>query len=130
MVVGGGRRHFLVRIVQHREIVFRHGTRLGIAPFTLCMLVQQFAQERRLAVGEPRDVARADAVDGEPRARLDVHFQCRTAEPVEQQPPERFESRIAGDAEADQKLELGFGLEVGRRAQRLSSSSSSGKACS
>ena len=77
------------------------------------MLVQRFPQERRLAIGEPGDVARADAVDREPRAGLHLHFERRTAEPVEQEPAERFETGVAGDAEADQQLELAFGLEVG-----------------
>ena len=46
-------------------------------------------------------------------ARLDDHFQRRAAEPVEQQPAERLEAVVAGDAEADQELELAVGLEIG-----------------
>ena len=42
-----------------------------------------------------------------------VDLQRRAAEPVEQQPAEGFEPRVAGDAEADQQLELRIGLEVG-----------------
>ena len=49
----------------------------------------------------------------EPGPGLHVDFERRAAEPVEQQPPERFEARIAGNAEAHQKLELALGLEVG-----------------
>src|SRR5262245_41673882 len=75
--------------------------------------MQALAQEEGLAVGEPRDVARADAVDGEPLAGLDDHLERGTAEPVEQQPPERLEARVAGDAEADEQLELVLGLEIG-----------------
>ena len=66
-----------------------------------------------LAVGQPRDVARTDALDREPGAGLDVDLQRRAAEPVEQQPPELLEARVAGDAEADQELELALGLVVG-----------------
>ena len=46
-------------------------------------------------------------------AGLDDHLQRRAAEPVEQQPPERFEARVAGDAEADQQLQFALGLEIG-----------------
>ena len=46
-------------------------------------------------------------------ARIDDHFERRAAEPVEQQPPERFEAVVAGNAEADEQLELGVGLKVG-----------------
>ena len=103
----------LVRIVQHGEIVFGDRARLGVAPFPLGVIVQRLAEKLAFAVGEPGDGARADAVDRQPRARLDDHFQRRAAEPVEQEPPERLEARIAGDAEADQELELAFGLEIG-----------------
>ena len=41
------------------------------------------------------------------------HFERRTAEPVEQQPPERLEALVARDAEADEQLEFGVGLKVG-----------------
>ncbi len=77
------------------------------------MLVQRFAQEQGFAVGEARDVARADAIDGKPSTGLDVDLERRTAEPIEQHARKRFEARIAGDAETDQELELAFGLEVG-----------------
>ena len=115
-VLDGGRRrrrHLLVGIVEHGEIVFRHHAGLGIAPFAARVLVQRLAQERSLAVGEPGDVARANALDREPVTGLDDHLQRRTAEPVEQDASERFEARIAGDAEADQELDLALGLEVG-----------------
>ena len=108
-----GGRHLLVGIVQHREVVFGDRARLGVAPLALGVLVQRLAEERRLAVGEPGEVARPDAVDREPRARLDRDLERRAAEPVEQQAPERLEARVARDAEADQQLELAFGLEVG-----------------
>ena len=42
-----GRRHLLVRIVEHGEIVFGDRARLGIAPFALGVLVQRLAQEAR-----------------------------------------------------------------------------------
>ncbi len=103
----------LVRIVQHREIVFGDRARLGVAPFPLGVIVQRLAEELAFAVGEPGDGARADAVDRQPGARLDDHFQRRAAEPVEQQPAERLEALVAGDAETDQELELAVGLEVG-----------------
>ena len=86
---------------------------LGSRHSRLVCWCSAFAQERRLAVGQPGDVARPDAVDREPGAGLDGHFERRAAEPVEQQPPERFETLIARDAEADQELELALGLEVG-----------------
>ena len=44
---------------------------------------------------------------------LDDHFERRAAEPVEQQPAERFEAGVAREAEADQELELAVGLEIG-----------------
>ena len=50
-------------------------------------------------------------------AGLDGHLERRAAEPVEQQPAERFEARVARDAEADQELELAFGLEIGARGR-------------
>ena len=102
-----------VRIVEHGEIVFGDRARLGIAPFPLGVVVQRLAEELAFAVGEPGDVARPDAVDRQPRARFDDHFQRRAAEPVEQQAPERFEALVARDAETDQELELAFGLEIG-----------------
>ncbi len=113
--VRGARRRLLVlvRIVQHGEIVFGDRTRLGVAPFALGMVVQRLAEEFAFAVGQPGDGAWPDAVDRQPRTRFDDHFQRRAAEPVEQQPPERLEARIAGDAEADQELELAFRLEIG-----------------
>ena len=107
------RRHLLVRIVEHREVVFGDRARFGIAPFALGVIVQRLAEELGFAVGEPGDVARADAVDREPVARVDDDFERRAAEPVEQQPAERFEAVIAGDAETDQQPELGVGLEIG-----------------
>ena len=45
--------------------------------------------------------------------RLDDHFERRAAEHVEQQPAERLEAVVAGDAEANQQLELAVGLEIG-----------------
>src|SRR5262249_16522093 len=102
-----------IGIVEHRKVVFRYGARLRAAPLALGVLVERLTQEGRFAVAEPRDVARADAFDRGPSASLDVDFQRRATEPVEQQPPERFEARVGGDAEADQKLELALGLEVG-----------------
>ena len=111
---GAGRRLLvLVRIVQHGEIVFGDRARFRIAPFPLGVVVQRFAEELAFAIGEPGDGARPDAVDRQPRARLDDHFKRRAAEPVEQQAAERLETLVAGDAEADQELELAFGLEVG-----------------
>jgi hypothetical protein len=81
--------------------------------FPLGVRMQRFAQERGFAVGEAGDVARPDALDRQPCPRLDDDFERRAAEPVEQQAPERFETLIAGDAEADQELELALELEVG-----------------
>ena len=107
------RRHLLVGIVQHREVVFRDRARLGVAPFALGVTVQRLAQEARLAVGEAGDVARPDALDRQPGAGLDIDLERRAAEPVEQQPPELLEALVAGDAEADQELELALGLVVG-----------------
>ena len=108
------RRHLLVRIVQHREVVLGDRAGLGIAPFALGVLVQRLAEELALAVGQPVDVARPDAVDRQPLAGLDRDLERRAAEPVEQQPAEGLEARVARDAEADQQLELAFGLVVGR----------------
>src|SRR6185369_12618881 len=93
--------------------VFRDRARLGVAPFALGVAVQRLAQEARLAVGETGDVARADALDRQPGAGLDIDLERRAAEPVEQQPPELLEALVAGDAEADQQLELALGLVVG-----------------
>ena len=81
------------------------------------MLVQGFAEELALAVGEPVDVARPDALDRQPVPGLDDHFERRAAEPVEQQPAERFEALVARNAEADQELELALRLEVGARGR-------------
>ena len=76
--------------------------------------MQRLAQERRLAVGEAGDRAHADALDRVARAAgVDGDLECRAAEPVEQETPERLETRVAGDAEADQQLELALGLEIG-----------------
>jgi hypothetical protein len=75
--------------------------------------VKAFAQEQRLPVGETGNVARTDALDRKPRAGLDVDFERGATEPVEQQPPERLETIITGNPEADQDLQLALGLEVG-----------------
>src|SRR5215472_2755517 len=109
-----GRRRLLVlvRIVKDGEVVFRDRARLGVAPLAPGVTVERFAEELALAVGEPGDVARTDAVDRERCARLDDDFKCRAAEPVEQQPTERLETAVARDAEADQQLELAVGLEI------------------
>jgi hypothetical protein len=98
--------------VQDGEIVFGDGSRLGIAPLPLGVLVERVAEERRLAVGQPGDVARTDAVDRQPGAGLDRHLERRAAEPIEQEPPELVEPRVVGDAEANQKLELALRLEI------------------
>ncbi len=95
------RRHLLVGIVEHREIVLGDGARLGIAPFALGVLVERLPQERRLAVSEPGDVAGPDPVDREPGAGLDDDLERGAAEPVEQEAPEGLETRVARDAEAD-----------------------------
>src|SRR5215510_1438310 len=108
-----GRRHLLVGVVEHREVVFRNRARSGISPFALGVLMERLAQEGSLAVGEPGDVARTDPIDREPGAGLYGHLQRRAAEPIEQEPPELLEARVAGDAEADQQLGLALGLVVG-----------------
>ena len=77
------------------------------------MAVERLAQEARLAVGETGDVARPDALDREPGAGLDIDLERRAAEPVEEEAAELLEALVAGDAEADQELELALGLEVG-----------------
>ena len=77
------------------------------------MLMQRLAHERRLAIGKAVRRAHADALDRVPRrAGIDAHLQGRSAKPVEQQLPERLKARIAGDAEADQQLELSLWLKV------------------
>src|SRR5438045_7958615 len=108
-----GGRHLLVGIVTHREVVLCDRARLRIAPFALGVLVQRLAEEGRLAVGEPREVARADTVDREPVPRLYGDLERRAAEPVEQQAAERLEPGVARNAEADQKLELALRLVIG-----------------
>ncbi len=111
---GRRRRGFLVRIVEHREIVFGDRARLGIAPFPFGVVVQRLAEELGFAVGEPRDGARPDAIDRQPRAAgIDDDFERRAAEPVEQQPAERLEALVARQPETDQQLELAVGLEIG-----------------
>ncbi len=110
----GRRRQLLVGVVKDRKIIFRHGARLGVAPFPRRVLVQGLAQERSFPVRKSRQRTHADAVDGVPcRTGVDAHLQSRTAKPVEQQASERLEARVAGDAEAHQELEFAFGLEVG-----------------
>src|ERR1700724_2649625 len=87
---------------------------LRVAPLARRMPMQGLAQETRLSVGEPGERAHADAVDRVPGgAGIDAHLQGRAAEPVEQEPPERLEALIAGDAEAHQQLEFAFRLEIG-----------------
>ena len=52
-------------------------------------------------------------LDRQPGRRARHDLERRAAEPVEQQPPELVEALVAGDAEADQQLELALGLVVG-----------------
>src|SRR5215472_13428731 len=76
--------------------------------------MQGLADEFGFAIGKPCYRARPDAVDRQPfAAGLDNHFERRTTEPIEQQPAERLEALVAGDAEADQELELALALKVG-----------------
>ena len=107
------RRHLLVRDRRApRDRIWRPSAPSDRAIRAWCD-VQRLAEEFGLAVGEPGDGARPDAVDRQPVAGLDDHFQRRAAEPVEQQPAERLETGVAGDAEADQELDLAVGLEIG-----------------
>ena len=98
--------------MQDREIVFRNGPRPRIAPFALGVLVQRFVKERDLAIGEPIDGARPDALDAQPVSGLDRDFQRRAAEPVEQQAAEGVETIVTRNAEADEKLEFALRLEI------------------
>ena len=107
------RRGLFVGIVQHRQIVFGDRACLRVAPFAPGVIVQRLAEKLGLAVGKPRDVARPDAVDRQPVARLDGHFQRRAPEHLEQQPPERFEPAVARETKTDQQLEFRPGLKVG-----------------
>src|ERR1041384_210781 len=78
------------------------------------MIVQGLAEEFGLAIGKAGNAARADAVDGQPLAAgFDNDFERRTAEPVEQEPAERLEALVSGNAEADQELEFAVTLKVG-----------------
>ena len=85
-----------VRVVQHGEIVFGDPARLGVAPLPLGVVaVSDWRKKLAFAVGQPGDGAGPDAVDRQPGARLDDRLQCRAAEPVEQEPAERLEARVA-----------------------------------
>ena len=105
---------FLVRIVKHREIVFGDRTRLGVAPFALGVVVQRLAEELGFAVGEPGDGARADAVDRQPGAPVStITSSAGQRNQSNSRRPNGSKRSIARDAEADQQLELAFGLEIG-----------------
>src|SRR6202171_1543444 len=87
------RRHFLFGVIEHREGVFWHRAGLGVTPLALGVLVQRLTKEVGGAVDQPGEVARPEAVDGKPGARLDGDFERRAAEPIEQQTAKRFEDR-------------------------------------
>src|SRR5258705_6958206 len=108
-----GWRHLLVRVVEHRQVVFRDCARLRITPVAPGVLVQRLAEELALAVGQPVDIAWADALDGEPGAGLHDDFERGASEPVEQQAAEWLEPRVARKPETDQELQLTLRLQVG-----------------
>ena len=100
-----GRRQRLFGVVQHGERIFGDGASARIAPVALGVLVQRAAKEFRLLGAELGERPRAQAVDLPALSRRDGHLDRRAAIPIEQQPAERLEARILGEAETEQQIE-------------------------
>src|SRR5262249_32808399 len=55
----------------------------------------------------------ADGMEGKAGGGIGDKLEGRTAEPVEEEAPERFKALIAGKPKTDQELELRLRLEIG-----------------
>ena len=120
--LGRGWRELFLWIVQDGQRISRDRAAARIAPVALGVPMQARPEEFRLVRSELGERPGAQPIDLPAFAGGDRHLDRRAAVPVEQEPPEGFETLILGEAEAEQKVEgrVVRRVRLGRgRGQRL-----------